>query len=610
LVVAASVATAQPQRAGPELAIDGASSIDSSRAAIASNANGRFVVSWGARAGNGLYNIRAQRFDHSGLALEPAFQVNPATVPATVAPDVAVASDGGFVVTWPGQGPGCDRECVFAQRYDSNGASAGGAFQVNSYTPFYQTNPVVAADSLGNFVVVWQSRDFEMAGQDGSTWGVFGQRYDATGLAQGTEFQVNAYTTGPQSQPSIAMDNSGNFVVAWQGYIASCANRCVFLRRFDATAAALGGEFVVNQSSTDARTDASVARNATGRFVVVWTSYGAADGDGSGVFARLFDTDGTALSDEFQINVWTTGDQDSARASIDSDGSFTVVWQSSGDHDGSGEGVFARRFSASAVAITGEIPVNTFRALDQRLPAVAAQGPGDFVVAWNGPGQDNQGVFVQRFCDQATTICDVCPGFDDTVDSDLDGIPDGCDPCTNIGDASSFTAKSKLSSKNKGCRDCPDHKLALKGSFTLPPTRPFASLDPSSDGASVVISAGSTYTMADVLLPAGAFAGSGSAGWRINGAGTAWSFRDKTATSKRGRFSLRLRDAGAKLPGLVRIVIKAKDSAFPVSPGESPMTAVVTLGGLNEAIDGACGEVVFSAERCRLDAAAKRLSCK
>ena len=63
---------------------------------------------------------------------------------------------------------------------------AGAEFQVNSYTTGYQGFPAVASDENGNFVVAWSS------GQDGSGFGVFGQRFSAAGLPQGGEFQVNS----------------------------------------------------------------------------------------------------------------------------------------------------------------------------------------------------------------------------------------------------------------------------------------------------------------------------------------------------------------------------------------------------------------------------------
>jgi hypothetical protein len=44
---------------------------------------------------------------------------------------------------------------------------------VNMYTTGRQDYASIAASPAGNFVVVWAS-----AGQDGSSYGVFGQRYD------------------------------------------------------------------------------------------------------------------------------------------------------------------------------------------------------------------------------------------------------------------------------------------------------------------------------------------------------------------------------------------------------------------------------------------------
>jgi hypothetical protein len=68
----------------------------------------------------------------------------------------------------------------------------------------------VAADSAGDFVVVWASYL-----QDGSGFGAFGQRYASTGAALGPEFRVNTYTTASQNGPIVAADPAGDFVVVW-----------------------------------------------------------------------------------------------------------------------------------------------------------------------------------------------------------------------------------------------------------------------------------------------------------------------------------------------------------------------------------------------------------
>ena len=62
----------------------------------------------------------------------------------------------------------------------AQGNPLGPEFRVNTYTTNTQGFPSVAADASGNFVVVWSSYT-----QDGSTDGVFGQRYASSGALLG-----------------------------------------------------------------------------------------------------------------------------------------------------------------------------------------------------------------------------------------------------------------------------------------------------------------------------------------------------------------------------------------------------------------------------------------
>ncbi len=70
----------------------------------------------------------------------------------------------------------------------------------------------MAVDSAGDFVVAWT----DSSGADGSSYGVFAQRYNASGTPAGSEFQVNTYTAGNQTLPSAAMDSAGDLVVVWE----------------------------------------------------------------------------------------------------------------------------------------------------------------------------------------------------------------------------------------------------------------------------------------------------------------------------------------------------------------------------------------------------------
>ena len=84
----------------------------------------------------------------------------------------------------------------------------GAEFQVNTFTTGVQEGATAAQAANGSFVVAWTSGRGN-ANQDGSYTGVFGQRFDASGAPQGSEFQVNSYTTGDQRGAAVAADASG-----------------------------------------------------------------------------------------------------------------------------------------------------------------------------------------------------------------------------------------------------------------------------------------------------------------------------------------------------------------------------------------------------------------
>jgi hypothetical protein len=82
--------------------------------------------------------------------------------------------------------------------------------------------------------------------------------------------------------------------------------------------------------------------DAAGDFVVVWRS-GGQDGNGDGIFGQRFTSNGAKLGGEFQVNTYTTGNQDGPAVAMDAAGNFVVVWRSEGQ-DGDGGGLFGQRF--------------------------------------------------------------------------------------------------------------------------------------------------------------------------------------------------------------------------------------------------------------------------
>src|SRR5262245_41611394 len=111
----------------------------------------------------------------------------------------------------------------------------GAEFPVNSFTTNSQYMPSVAADADGDFVVAWQSE-----GQDGLGAGIYAQRYNAAGAAQGGEFLVNGTAFGgSQFRPAVAMDADGDFIVAWDG-AGGPGGTGIWVRRYNAAGVAQG----------------------------------------------------------------------------------------------------------------------------------------------------------------------------------------------------------------------------------------------------------------------------------------------------------------------------------------------------------------------------------
>jgi hypothetical protein len=329
----------------------------------------------------------------SAIPVGPELHVNAFTSGFQADAAVAVDADGDAVVTWYSYGQDGDGRGIYARLYDASGAPVGDEFLVNTHTSAYQTNPAVATDADGDFVIVWQSQ-----GQDGSGYGVYAQRFNAAGVAQGAEFRVNQSTTGDQQAPAVAMDGDGDFVVVWEDGTTptDTTTTNIFARRFDAAGAALGNEFRANSFTSAVQFAPAVAMNDAGAFVIAWGGNGP--GDSRGTHARRFDNTGVALGPETTVNSFTTDEQYYPSVAMAESGDYVITWDSK-EQDGSGWGVYGQRFSAAGTPLGGEFRVNTTTSLYQQNSSVAMDADGDFVVTWTGyaDGVAGYGVYAQRY---------------------------------------------------------------------------------------------------------------------------------------------------------------------------------------------------------------------
>ena len=235
-------------------------------------------------------------------------------------------------------------------------------------------------------------------GADGSGYGIVGQRLGFNGVKLDTEFSINTTSAGDQTSPKIAAKLDGGFVVAWQ---SSAPDVGVYAQQFTGAGIKRGAEFKVNNGGGE-RTQPAVATLNNDRFVIAWTS-DQQDGSGLGVYARRFTESGDPIGREFLVNTRTAGDQSApAIAGLD-DGGFIIVWQS---RDPDGLGIFGQRYDATATKVGDEFRINKTVDYDQSMPAVAGLIDGGFVVVWQSDLQDGSGlgIYMQHYREDGTRI--------------------------------------------------------------------------------------------------------------------------------------------------------------------------------------------------------------
>lgn len=193
-----------------EFQVNTNTSMDQFDARATFDSNGDFVVVWA-----GDYGIRGRRFAGDGTPIDgQEFQVSEQTL-FTFYSKVASLPDDGFVVTWAESSGAPEDPEIRARRFDSDATPLDTPqITVHAAESGGQLPGSIRSDSLGNFVVSFAS-DISF-GDDSSSDSAQMRRFRANGSPfDGSEFQLNAYTTSVQSIPRIELTDGGEMVAVW-----------------------------------------------------------------------------------------------------------------------------------------------------------------------------------------------------------------------------------------------------------------------------------------------------------------------------------------------------------------------------------------------------------
>ncbi|HSQ54173.1 MAG TPA: hypothetical protein VLM40_00380, partial [Gemmata sp.] len=166
----------------------------------------------------------------------------------------------------------------------------------------------------------------------------------------------------------------------------------------------LGPQFQVSPTLGPPEVPPAVAIvDGAGDFIAVWQSYGT-DGDGYGIYAQLFDANGAPIDlngntlndDAFRVNTTTLGNQMAPAVASDGAGHFVIAWQGEVQNvatQTSNYDIFSEQGSYLGGALTqgGELQANTLHTTGNQLfPTVAMDASPDakFVIAWQSETTD------------------------------------------------------------------------------------------------------------------------------------------------------------------------------------------------------------------------------
>lgn len=265
---------------------------DQEHPAVAIDSQGDFAIAWvsNQQNGNDDEDVYARLYDSQGGTIRSEFQVNMTTTDSQNIPAIAMAADGRFVIVWESSnqinGQGVD---IFGATYDSGGNAAVSEFRVNAFSTSAQDRADVAMHSDGSFIVTWTSED-QPGGDD---LDVVARAFSASASAPASEFIVNENIFADQQDPSIDMDADGDFVVTWQGYdhtYDSYYEDLIFARHYQNGGTADSGEFRVSVSILDDHESPDVALDADGDALFVW--HGVLDDGPAGILGRRYSSDG------------------------------------------------------------------------------------------------------------------------------------------------------------------------------------------------------------------------------------------------------------------------------------------------------------------------------
>jgi hypothetical protein len=296
----------------------------SDRTVARSSITGNYAVTFQGTGYAGS-GIYARLFNAAGTPLTGTIHVG-STTAADFSPTIAMNARGDFAVAYTHRYSSSDLD-LYAQRFHANGTPAGGDFAV-AITTHNEYEPSAALDNFGNLMIAY-TYDYSSTDKDIRVW-----TQQPTGAVNTFGLAV---TGNNEHAPSLALNANGYGVVAYE-YDYSATDHDIYAQRVfsggtgTSGGSSYGGRLYIDTSTLD-QYDPSVAVNSTTAFVV---SYSVLQSSGaSQVMARQFDASNT-YQGQVTVGDGDTRSQFGSSVVLDNAGRFLIAYSLAygpGDYD-------------------------------------------------------------------------------------------------------------------------------------------------------------------------------------------------------------------------------------------------------------------------------------
>ncbi len=266
----------------------------------------------------------------------------------------------------------------------------------------WQKEPAIAALPDGRFLLVWTRErvalrvDHFWEDREVLDRFVFAQYFGASGRAVGRPSRVDPAAKASQGSPRVALGSGGGAAVVWQQALspAERLDQGELRGRFLDLAGGFASDTFLVAAAPSGYPALAVDEDG-----VLWAAWQGPDGSGDGVFARRFRANGRALAPPVRVNDAVEGCQRRAAFAPRAGAGFWVFFHGPAADPGENL-IFARRLAADGAPVGAQRAVSPGAHEDEVYPAAARLGDGSYLVVWMSWWKNfPQGYFAQELRD-------------------------------------------------------------------------------------------------------------------------------------------------------------------------------------------------------------------